>query len=93
MRQCITASALATPAWHGAGGPGCTSRYASQDARGWKWHSTCARADTDGEVSFQDAEHFTAALVTVAHTPQLGDQTMRSARTYRWLGAECGATP
>jgi hypothetical protein len=86
---CLTSDLLATPRWHGSAAR-CTVKYSQQNARGWKWHSSCAGSETDGQAVFESPQSYTQTLTT-ATSKDGASHAVKVTSTMVWLRADCPA--
>lgn len=92
MKLCVSKEMLDTGAWQQAtADTGCTMNYLSTSGSTWKWHSSCPAlsAESDGEITFTNAESYQSKITT---TTTLRGQTRTTTRVMqsKFLGADCG---
>lgn len=88
-RTCITAAHYNSGKWPGAAE--CTVTFGERTASNWKWHASCPRANSDGEVAFSDAEHYQMRSVVTILTNPSKPKIMRRTAEYTWRGDNCNA--
>ena len=91
-RVCLSKEMFESGGWQQmASDAGCTTTFSSRSGSTWKWHSTCAKlqSETDGEAVFSSPESYRTKMTT---TMTMRGTTNTSTRIVqaKWLGADCG---
>ncbi len=91
MKICLTKESLDQGSWQGEQGS-CKTDVTQRSAKSWKWRSVCTqpKAESEGEATFIDPEHYTVKTTTTT-AMQGQTRTIGTTLDSKWLGADCGS--
>ncbi len=90
FKICHTKESLEKGHWQGARA-GCKTDFKTRSGATWAWHSSCTQppSETDGEISFTNAEAYvvkTSSVLTLNGQPRSSQRTIDA----KWLASDCG---